>query len=175
METKANYVLVGIFTLVAIVAAFAFVYWTATIGDRGETAPLRIRILGSAAGLTRGSEVLFNGVKVGTVQRVYIDVNDPSIAIADTEVDRLTPITKSTKADIGIAGLTGQAKIELQGRRSRTSRSCSTRPRRRARSPRSPPIRRRSPISWKPRRIFSRAPTRCFPASRASSPTFARR
>ena len=51
METKANYVLVGIFTLVAIVAAFAFVYWTAAIGDRGETATLRVRIPGSAAGL----------------------------------------------------------------------------------------------------------------------------
>ena len=38
METRANYVIVGIFTLVAIVAAFAFVYWTAAIGDRGETA-----------------------------------------------------------------------------------------------------------------------------------------
>src|SRR4051812_13085666 len=102
METKANYVLVGIFTLVAIVAAFAFVYWTATIGGRGATAPLRIRILGSAAGLERGSAVLFNGIPVGTVQRVYINFADPSIAIADTEVDRLTPITKSTKADIGI-------------------------------------------------------------------------
>ena len=67
METKANYVLVGIFTLVAIVAAFAFVYWTATIGDRGETALLRVRIPGSASGLARGSAVLFNGVKVGDV------------------------------------------------------------------------------------------------------------
>ena len=115
METKANYVLVGIFTLVAIVAAFAFVYWTAAIGDRGETAILRVRIPGSAAGLGRGSAVLFNGVKVGDVSRVYFDVNDPSIAIADTEIDRLTPLTKSTKADIGIAGLTGQANIELKG------------------------------------------------------------
>ena len=115
METKANYVLVGIFTLVAIVAAFAFVYWTAAIGDRGETAILRVRIPGSAAGLGRGSAVLFNGVKVGDVSRVYIDVNDPSIAIADTEIDRLTPLTKSTRADIGIAGLTGQANIELKG------------------------------------------------------------
>ena len=68
METKANYVIVGIFTLVAIVAAFAFVYWTAAIGDRGETALLRVRIPGSASGLGRGSAVLFNGVKVGDVQ-----------------------------------------------------------------------------------------------------------
>ena len=70
---------------------------------------------GRLPGLARGSAVLFNGVKVGDVSRVYIDVNDPSIAIADTAIDRLTPLTKSTKADIGIAGLTGQANIELKG------------------------------------------------------------
>ena len=115
METRANYVIVGIFTLAAILAAFAFVYWTAAIGDRGETVMLRVRIPGSASGLGRGSFVLFNGVKVGDVRRVYIDVDNPTVAIADTEVDRMTPITKSTQADIGLAGLTGQANIELKG------------------------------------------------------------
>ena len=115
METKANYVLVGLFTLVAILAAFGFVYWTAQFGERGETAPLRVRIPGSASGLARGSGVFFNGIRVGDVVRVYIDVKDPTLALADTEVDRLTPITRSTKADIGIAGLTGQANIELRG------------------------------------------------------------
>lgn len=115
METRANYVIVGIFTLLAILAAFAFVYWTAAIGERGETAMLRVRIPGSASGLGRGSAVLFNGVKVGDVRRVFIDVQNPTVAIADTEIDRLTPITKSTQADIGLAGLTGQANIELKG------------------------------------------------------------
>jgi phospholipid/cholesterol/gamma-HCH transport system substrate-binding protein len=115
METRANYVIVGIFTLAAILAAFAFVYWTAAIGDKGETVLLRVRIPGSASGLGRGSFVLFNGVKVGDVKRVYIDVDNPTVAIADTEIDRMTPITKSTQADIGLAGLTGQANIELKG------------------------------------------------------------
>ncbi|CAN7714873.1 MlaD family protein [Mesorhizobium sp. LjNodule214] len=115
METRANYVIVGIFTLAAILAAFGFVYWTAAIGDRGETAVLRVRIPGSASGLGRGSFVLFNGVKVGDVKRVYIDVDNPTVAIADTEIDRMTPITQSTQADIGLAGLTGQANIELKG------------------------------------------------------------
>ncbi|RWM29594.1 MlaD family protein [Mesorhizobium sp.] len=115
METRANYVIVGIFTLAAILAAFAFVYWTAAIGERGETTLLRVRIPGSASGLGRGSFVLFNGVKVGDVKRVYIDVDNPTVAIADTEIDRMTPITKSTQADIGLAGLTGQANIELRG------------------------------------------------------------
>ena len=44
-----------------------------------------------------------------------IDPTNPNAAIADTSVDRLTPITQSTRADIGLAGLTGQANIELKG------------------------------------------------------------
>ena len=68
METRANYVLVGFFTVLVILAAFGFVYWSANIGDRGETAVLRFRIPGSASGLSRGSAVLFNGVKVGDVR-----------------------------------------------------------------------------------------------------------
>jgi phospholipid/cholesterol/gamma-HCH transport system substrate-binding protein len=115
METRANYVIVGIFTVVAILAAFAFVYWTAQIGDRGETAQLRVRIQGSASGLGPGSLVLFNGVKVGVVKRVYFDRNDPNAAIATTEIDKTTPLTKSTQADIGIASLAGQVNIELKG------------------------------------------------------------
>ena len=115
METRANYVIVGVFTLAAILAAFAFVYWTAQIGDRGETAELRVRIQGSASGLGPGSLVLFNGVKVGVVKRVYFDRNDPNAAIATTEIDKTTPLTKSTQADIGIASLAGQVNIELKG------------------------------------------------------------
>lgn len=114
METKANYVAVGIFTLVMLLAAFGFVYWTAGTGG-GDFATLRVRIPGSASGLGRGSAVLFNGVKVGDVTRIFIDVNDPTVALADTKIDRLTPITKSTTADVGLAGLTGQASIELKG------------------------------------------------------------
>lgn len=115
MDTKANYVSVGIFTLVLVSALFAMIYWSFGINSSGDTTLLRVRIPGSAAGLGRGSAVLFNGIKVGDVRRVYIDVNNPTVAIADTEVDRLTPITASTRADIGLAGLTGQASIELKG------------------------------------------------------------
>jgi phospholipid/cholesterol/gamma-HCH transport system substrate-binding protein len=115
METRANYVIVGIFTIAAILAAFGFVYWTAVVDNRGETATLRVRIPGSASGLGRGSAVLFNGVKVGDVTRVFIDRNNPTDAIADAEIDASTPITQSTQADIGLAGLTGQANIELKG------------------------------------------------------------
>ena len=115
MDTKANYVAVGLFVVLAFLTLFASLYWAYGVDNTTQTATLRIRIPGSASGLGRGSAVLFNGVKVGDVQRVYIDVNNPRAAIADARVDRLTPITQSTRADIGIAGLTGQANIELKG------------------------------------------------------------
>jgi phospholipid/cholesterol/gamma-HCH transport system substrate-binding protein len=115
METRANYVIVGIFTIAAILAAFGFVYWTSVVDNQGETATLRVRIPGSASGLGRGSAVLFNGVKVGDITRVFIDRNNPTDAIADAEINTSTPITQSTQADIGLAGLTGQANIELKG------------------------------------------------------------
>ena len=116
METKANYVIVGIFTILAILAAFGFVYWTAGVGDTSNLAPIRFRIPGSAAGLGTGSAVLFNGVRVGTVDRVYLDRTNPAIAIADARIDRGAPITASTRADVGLASLTtGQANIDLIG------------------------------------------------------------
>lgn len=115
METRANYIVVGIFTIVAILSAFGFVYWKASSSGNGENVTLNVHIPGSAAGLGRGSAVLFNGVKVGDVVRVYIDVTDPDIAIAETRVDRRTPVTPTTQAEIGVQGLTGQAYIELIG------------------------------------------------------------
>ncbi len=115
METRANYIVVGIFTIVAILSAFGFVYWKASSSGNGDNVTLNVRIPGSAAGLGRGSAVLFNGVKVGDVLRVYIDVTNPDIAIAETRVDRRTPVTPTTLAEIGVQGLTGQAYIELIG------------------------------------------------------------
>jgi phospholipid/cholesterol/gamma-HCH transport system substrate-binding protein len=115
METRANYIAVGIFTILAILAAFGFVYWTARIGASGDTALLRFRIAGSAAGLGRGSAVLFNGVKVGDIKRVYIDPTNSKFSVADAEVNRDTPVTTASEANVGIAGLTGQANIEISG------------------------------------------------------------
>ena len=52
METKANYALVGFFTVLVMAAAFAFVYWMSQYGRGGEMAQLAVRIPGSANGLS---------------------------------------------------------------------------------------------------------------------------
>jgi phospholipid/cholesterol/gamma-HCH transport system substrate-binding protein len=115
METKANYVLVGMFTLLVSLAAFGFVYWAARYGENRDLAPLEIRIPGSVAGLTVGSPVLFNGIKVGDVRRLHLDPANPNAVFVQTEVNQTTPITRSTRAQLSIPGLTGQVFIELKG------------------------------------------------------------
>lgn len=117
METKANYVLVGIFTLVVSLVAFGFVYWIARFGESKDSLPLEIRIPGSVTGLAQGSQVLFNGIKVGDVRRLFLDQTNPEMVIVQTQVNSTTPITRSTQATLGFQGLTGQAYIELKGGR----------------------------------------------------------
>ncbi|TZG36933.1 MlaD family protein [Agrobacterium sp. B1(2019)] len=115
METKANYTIVGIFTLIVIAAAFGFVYWMAEFGRGGPTAQLIVRIPGSANGLSVGSPVRFNGIPVGTVRGLAIDRDDPAYSIAFTEVQADAPVFPSTRAVLEIQGLTGAAYIELSG------------------------------------------------------------
>lgn len=115
METKANYAIVGFFTMLVIGAAFAFVYWMAEYGRGGEMAPLAIRIPGSANGLSIGSPVRFNGISVGSVRNLYIDNEDPNFSVAFTEVRADAPVTSGTKAVLEIQGLTGAAYVELSG------------------------------------------------------------
>ncbi|MFC3072929.1 MlaD family protein [Shinella pollutisoli] len=115
METKANYALVGFFTIFVIAAAFGFVYWMSQFGRSGEMAPLAIRIPGSANGLSIGSPVRFNGIPVGSVRSLAIDQDDPKFSVALTEVSTSAPVKRSTNAVLEVQGLTGAAYIELGG------------------------------------------------------------
>jgi len=115
METRANYAIVGFFTILVIAAAFGFVYWMAQYGRGGPMTDLIIRIPGSANGLSVGSPVRFNGIAVGTVRNLAIDKDEPEFSIALAEVKEDTPIYTSTKAVLEIQGLTGAAYVELSG------------------------------------------------------------
>ncbi len=65
METRANFVLIGAFTLAAIVGAFLFIMWIAGYGTPGGRVRYQVIFNGSVSGLTEGALVLFNGLKVG--------------------------------------------------------------------------------------------------------------
>ena len=67
METRARYALIGVFMLAVILASFAFVYWLENKGGFGKQDIYQVRFQGSVSGLSVGSAVLFNGLRVGEV------------------------------------------------------------------------------------------------------------
>jgi len=115
METRANYALIGLFTLAVIAAAFGFVYWFSG-GDRGQGRQvIRIVFSGSVSGLSKGSIVSFNGLRVGEVSDLTLLPEDPRRVVSIVQIDGNTPIRTDTRARLEMQGLTGVATIALTG------------------------------------------------------------
>src|SRR5215204_3496839 len=115
METRANYVVIGLFTLAVIAGGFGFVYWFSRAGDGGERATYRVVFDGAVSGLRTGGWVLFNGIKVGEVTDLKLNPQDPRQAIATIGIDKSIPIRADTRANLEYQGLTGIASVALKG------------------------------------------------------------
>src|ERR1700754_5076347 len=113
METRANYVLIGAFTLAVIAAAFGFVLWFQSLHTTKARGPLRVIFEGPAAGLRNGGSVNFNGIRVGEVISVKLD--NPRRVVALAMVENNAPIRKDTLVGLEFQGLTGVAAISLKG------------------------------------------------------------
>lgn len=113
METKANFVLIGAFTLAVVAAAFGFVFWFQNLGAAAQRVPLRIVFEGAASGLRTGGNVNFNGIKIGEVTSIKLD--DPRRVVVIASVDKSAPIRKDTLVGLEFAGLTGVSSVSLKG------------------------------------------------------------
>jgi phospholipid/cholesterol/gamma-HCH transport system substrate-binding protein len=115
METRANYVLIGLFTLAVIVGAFGFIYWFNTIGGAGERATYRIVFDGSVSGLRTGASVLFNGIRVGEVTELRLDPAQPRAVVAMVSLEKTVAVRADTAVSLEYQGVTGTASIALRG------------------------------------------------------------
>jgi phospholipid/cholesterol/gamma-HCH transport system substrate-binding protein len=115
METRANYALIGVFTLAVVAAAFGFVLWFSGAEKSGGRTPYKIVFTGSVSGLSVGGVVLFNGVRVGAVKKIDLLPQDPSRVDALIDVDAKVPVRADTKARLEYTGLTGVASVALTG------------------------------------------------------------
>jgi phospholipid/cholesterol/gamma-HCH transport system substrate-binding protein len=113
METRANFVLIGTFTLAVIAAAFGFVLWFQNLHSTKLRSPLRIVFEGSASGLRNGGSVNFNGIRVGEVVSVKLD--NPRRVVALAMVENSAPVRKDTLVGLEFQGLTGVSAISLKG------------------------------------------------------------
>jgi phospholipid/cholesterol/gamma-HCH transport system substrate-binding protein len=115
METKANTALIGAFTLIVLALAFVFVYWLARGADKGATAPITVIFEDPITGLSVGSQVVFNGIKVGEVKTLDLDPERPNVVLAGLSVKPLRSIKADTQVTLGFQGLTGVGYVEMAG------------------------------------------------------------
>lgn len=115
METRANYVMIGVFTLAVIVGIFAFVWWFQRLGTGEAKATYEIYFDGPVSGLRRGATVNFNGIRVGEVQSLALVPDIPRAVVAIVDVSKSTPIRTDTKVTLEYQGLTGIATVALTG------------------------------------------------------------
>lgn len=115
METKANYVLIGVFTLVVSLLLLLFALWAAKYSSERSWRDYMVIFNEPVTGLTEGSSVQYNGISVGTVQKLRLSPDDPRSVIALLRLQADAPVKTDTRAKISMTSLTGSPIIQLTG------------------------------------------------------------
>jgi len=113
METRSNYVWVGVVTLVLLAMLAAFIVWLARL-NQGATKEYDIFFDQSVDGLAKGSAVTFSGVPAGQVETIELWKKNPQFARVRIKIDDDIPILVGATATIQ-SSFTGVAKIQLDG------------------------------------------------------------
>ncbi|WP_416883325.1 MlaD family protein [Marivita sp.] len=106
METKANFVLIGAFTLAGLLGILGFFLWFAQVELDRQFDYYDIRF-SSVSGLSNASDVRFSGLPVGQVVDVRLSPNRDGTILVRVEVDAATPVRTDSIATIEAQGVTG--------------------------------------------------------------------
>jgi phospholipid/cholesterol/gamma-HCH transport system substrate-binding protein len=113
METRAPYLLIGLFTVVLTGGAMLFALWMAESGDQGRYQLYDVVFNEAVSGLSVGNRVEYSGIAVGEVRRLSLDPKDPRKVWARIQVQEDTPIKENTQARLALANVTGTSNIQL--------------------------------------------------------------
>lgn len=114
METRANYVLIGTFTIVVVALLIGFALWAAKFASDSEWREYDVVFSEAVTGLGIGGTVQYNGITVGAVRKMVIDPLDPEKVLVRVRINASTPIKADTEAQLAIVGLTGISQIQLK-------------------------------------------------------------
>lgn len=115
METRANYVAVGVFVIVCLLGLVVALLWLGGSQYTEEYAYYRTFFTGSVTGLGNGTLVRYNGIQVGRVSKVTFDPNNPKRVIVTLQIDPGLPIHSDSIATVASEGLTGGTYVEIDG------------------------------------------------------------
>lgn len=115
METRASYLIVGLFVIAGMIGLIAAAMWITGTRTDEKTALYDIYFEGSVAGLKPGNAVQYRGIPVGGVIDMRIDPENVERVLVTIEVAAGTPIKEDTEATLAIQGITGLSYIQLTG------------------------------------------------------------
>lgn len=115
METRANYLMVGVFVVVLFLGLVGFVLWLAKFQAALEFDTYDIYFEGSVAGLKEGSSVTYRGVTVGEVEEIRIAPENLEKIMVTIQVSDSTPVKMDTLASLELQGITGGSVVTLSG------------------------------------------------------------
>ncbi|MBS7457806.1 MlaD family protein [Coralloluteibacterium stylophorae] len=115
METKANNVLVGAFTLGVAAFLVIFALWAAKYSSDRSWNEYDVVFTEAVTGLTVGATVQYNGISVGSVSNLRLDPRDARRVVARIRVQAEAPVKEDTRARLALTGVTGTAIIQLSG------------------------------------------------------------
>lgn len=115
METNARYVLIGLFSLLVAGGALLFALWLGKASLDSSYNDYEVVFHEAVTGLSIGSPVQFNGIKVGDVQRLRLNPKDSSQVLVRIRLEANTPVRENTEAKLTLAGITGTSFIQLSG------------------------------------------------------------
>lgn len=114
METKANYTLVGIFVIVLLIITIVMGLWVSTGLENIHYKTYLVYTNESVTGLSTNAPVKYNGVTVGFVSEIELNLKNPQQVILTLQIKPEVPITETTRAILMEQGITGIAYIGLR-------------------------------------------------------------
>ena len=114
METRANFVLIGAFTLFGILGSLGFFLWLAKVEVDRQYAYYDV-LFTDVSGLGEAGDVRYNGLPIGQVVRLSLDPVDPSKVRVRIEVNAAIHIKTDTTATLELQGVTGVSYVSLSG------------------------------------------------------------
>ena len=113
METRAHHIIIGLFTLGAGALALLFALWMSHSGTDDDVRLYDVIFREAVSGLSVGSPVQYSGIRVGEVERLRLDPQDPRQVWARVRISSSAPVKVDTLARLTMLNITGAAGIEL--------------------------------------------------------------
>lgn len=112
METRANYALIGAFTIAGFVGLVLFLMWFAKLEIDRQFAYYDVDFP-EVSGLSVSSSVLFAGLTVGQVVSMDLSPSGDGTVRVRIEVAEDTPVRSDSRASLSVQGVTGVSNVAI--------------------------------------------------------------